>query len=158
MKYVVYWKKRVEGKIVDSGRNVCPNEEVLAATIQNLHIDPEYMRIRKNVEIKVFPYFEEGQMVLNIKTLQTRIVRSVITMDEMGFNVGKLIVYNNDNPAEVELQKNGYMPIIHEEWDMHNCVPFDWKKAHDEHYFQIGTEMGMNSKYAKIQAREMSEW
>lgn len=135
MKYVVYWRCQVEGKYVAYRKEICENAESLATTIQNLEIDPQYMCIREDIEIKVFPYFEEGQMALNTKTLQTRIVKSVITIDELGFNEGKLIVYNHDNPDEAELQKNGYMPRILEEWDIHDCIPVNWNVAHTEHNF-----------------------
>lgn len=85
-------------------------------------------------------------MVLNVKTLQTRIVRHA---DHL---FGTLEVYNTDNPYEVELQKNGYIPIISETWNIIDCIPVDLKKAREEHDFQFGTEMGTHPKYTEVQA------
>ena len=103
----------------------------------------------RSPEIRVFPYFEEGQMVLNIKTLQTRIVKAVMALEK-----GKLVVYNNDCPDEAELQEQGYVSIIPEEWNIRDCVPVNSKEARKEG-FQFGTEMGVHPKYSEMQAREM---
>lgn len=163
MKYVVFWRKRKSEQLVRKGicdredicdqTVICDNEESLATTIQNLQIDPQTMRKRKDkIEMSIFPYFEEGQMVLNTKTLQTRIIHYVVYED------GIVAVYNSDNPHEAELQKNGYMPLISETWNICDCVPVDFKKAREEHYFEFGTEMGEHPKYAQVKAREMESW
>jgi len=114
-----------------------------------LRIDLVTSSVHENVEIRVFPYFEEGQMVLNIKTLQTRIVKAVMALEK-----GKLVLYNNDCPDEAELQEQGYVSIIPEEWNIRDCVPVNSKEARKEG-FQFGTEMGVHPKYSEMQAREM---
>lgn len=151
MKYVVLWRENRPRELFTEV--ICKNEESLATTIQNLQIDPQTMRkYNKNLEIKVVPYFEVGQMALNTKTLQTRIVQYA---DHEG---GILDVYNHDNPYEAENQKNGYVPIIPERWNINDCIPVDFKKAREEHDFQFGTEMGVHSKYQQVQAREFEIW
>lgn len=146
MKYVVYSRFKTE---VPYLKTICDNEETLATTIQYLRIDLVTSSVHENVEIRVFPYFEEGQMVLNIKTLQTRIVKAVMALEK-----GKLVVYNNDCPDEAELQEQGYVSIIPEEWNIRECVPVNSKEARKEG-FQFGTEMGVHPKYSEMQAREM---
>ena len=146
MKYVVYLRFKTE---VPYLKTICDNEETLATTIQYLRIDLVTSSVHENVEIRVFPYFEEGQMVLNIKTLQTRIVKAVMAIEK-----GKLVVYNNDCPDEAELQEQGYVSIIPEEWNIRECVPVNSKEARKEG-FQFGTEMGVHPKYSEMQAREM---
>ena len=79
MKYVVYSRFKTE---VPYSKTICDNEETLATTIQYLRIDLVTSSVHENVEIRVFPYFEEGQMVLNIKTLQTRIVKAVMALEK----------------------------------------------------------------------------
>lgn len=146
MKYVVYSRFKTE---VPYLKTICDNEETLATTIQYLRIDLVTSSVHENVEIRVFPYFEEGQMILNIKTLQTRIVKAVMALEK-----GKLVVYNNDCPDEAELQEQGYVSIIPEEWNIRECVPVNSKEARKEG-FQFGTEMGVHPKYSEMQAREM---
>ena len=146
MKYVVYSRFKTE---VPYSKTICDNEETLATTIQYLRIDLVTSGVHENVEIRVFPYFEEGQMVLNIKTLQTRIVKAVMALEK-----GKLVLYNNDCPDEAELQEQGYVSIIPEEWNIRDCVPVNSKEARKEG-FQFGTEMGVHPKYSEMQAREM---
>ena len=146
MKYVVYSRFKTE---VPYSKTICDNEETLATTIQYLRIDLVTSSVHENVEIRVFPYFEEGQMVLNIKTLQTRIVKAVMALEK-----GKLVLYNNDCPDEAELQEQGYVSIIPEEWNIRDCVPVNSKEARKEG-FQFGTEMGVHPKYLEMQAREM---
>ncbi len=146
MKYVVYSRFKTE---VPYSKTICDNEETLATTIQYLRIDLVTSSVHENVEIRVFPYFEEGQMVLNIKTLQTRIVKAVMALEK-----GKLVVYDNDCPDEAELQEQGYVSIIPEEWNIRDCVPVNSKEARKEG-FQFGTEMGVHPKYSEMQAREM---
>ena len=146
MKYVVYSRFKTE---VTYSKTICDNEETLATNIQYLRIDLVTSSVHENVEIRVFPYFEEGQMVLNIKTLQTRIVKAVMALEK-----GKLVLYNNDCPDEAELQEQGYVSIIPEEWNIRDCVPVNSKEARKEG-FQFGTEMGVHHKYSEMQAREM---
>ena len=146
MKYVVYSRFKTE---VTYSKTICDNEETLATTIQYLRIDLVTSSVHENVEIRVFPYFEEGQMVLNIKTLQTRIVKAVMALEK-----GKLVLYNNDCPDEAELQEQGYVSIIPEEWNIRDCVSVNSKEARKEG-FQFGTEMGVHPKYSEMQAREM---
>ena len=146
MKYVVYSRFKTE---VPYSKTICDNEETLATTIQYLRIDLVTSSVHENVEIRVFPYFEEGQMVLNIKTLQTRLVKAVMALEK-----GKLVVYDNDCPDEAELQEQGYVSIIPEEWNIRDCVPVNSKEARKEG-FQFGTEMGVHPKYSEMQAREM---
>lgn len=151
MKYVVLWRENKPGQLFEEA--ICNSEESLATTIQNLQIDPQTMRkYEKELEIRALPYFEAGQMALNLKTLQTRIVRHANHYD------GFLSVYNHDNPNEAELQKNGYMPIISESWEIKDCIPVDFKKARDEHWFNFGTEMGVHPKYQQVRAREFEIW
>ena len=160
MKYIVFCRRR---KLVRKGicdredihniTEICDDEESLATTIQNLQIDFQTMRKHKDkIEMSIFPYFEEGQMVLNTKTLQTRIIHYVVYED------GIVAVYNSDNPYEAELQENGYMPIISETWNILDCIPIDFKKAREEHHFEFGTEMGVHPKYAQVQASEIESW
>ena len=152
MKYVIFWRE-IQQRINLFNKEICDSEESVAVTIQNLQINPQTMRKhRKELEIKVVPYFEAGQAVLNLKTFQTRIVRHADHLD------GSLEVYNTDNPHEVELQKNGYVPIIPETWNIIDCMPVDLKKAMEEHYFQFGTEMGKHPRYTEIQASEFETW
>ena len=146
MKYVVYSRFKTE---VPYSKTICDNEETLATTIQYLWIDLVTSSVHVNVAVRVFPYFEEGQMVLNIKTLQTRIVKAVMALEK-----GKLVVYDNDCPDEAELQEQGYVSIIPEEWNIRDCVPVNSKEARKEG-FQFGTEMGVHPKYSEMQAREM---
>lgn len=160
MRYIVFWRRSQSEQLVRKGicdredicdmTEICDNEESLATTIQNLQIDHQTtMKHRNKIEVTIFPYFEEGQMILNTKTLQTRIIHYVIYED------GVVSVYNHDNPHEAELQKNGYMPIISETWNICDCIPVDFKKAREEHCFQFGTEMGVHPKYAQVCAKEM---
>lgn len=164
MKYIVFYRRNKSEQLVKKGmcnsednvemtRIICDNEESLATTIQNLQIDPQTTcKYENKIEMSIYPYFEEGQMVLNIKTLQTRIIHYVV------YEEGIMAVYNHDNPHEAELQKNGYMPIISETWNICDCVPVDFKKAREEHWFQFGTEMGVHPKYSEAQIREMESW
>ena len=163
MKYIVFWRRSKSKQLVEKGicdsedivdmTEICDSEESLATTIQNLQIDCETMCKHKDkIEMSIFPYFEEGQIVLNIKTLQTRIIHYVIYED------GIVAVYNHDNPHEVELQKHGYMPVISETWNINDCIPVDINKVRENHNFQFGTEMGVHPKYAQVQAREMESW
>ena len=163
MKKNVFWRRRKSEQLVRKGicdredisdlTEICDDEESLATTIQNLQIDPQTMRKRKDkIEMSIFPYFEEGQMVLNTKTLQTRIIHYVVYED------GIVAVYNSDNPHEAELQKNGYMPIIYETWNVCDCIPVDFKKARKEHCFEFGTEMGVHPKYAQVKVSEIESW
>lgn len=64
------------------------------------------------------------------------------------------LYYNNDCPDEAELQEQGYVSIIPEEWNIRDCVPVNSKEARKEG-FQFGTEMGVHPKYSEMQAREM---
>lgn len=163
MKYIVFYRRRKSEQLVRKGicdredicdlTEICDDEESLATTIQNLQIDPETTRKYENkIEMSIYPYFEEGQMVLNTKTFQTRIIHYV------DYEEGIVAVYNHDNPHEAELQKNGYMPIIPETWNIRDCIPVDFKKAREKHWFQFGTEMGVHPKYARVKAREMESW
>lgn len=151
MKYVVLWRENKPEQLFSE--TICESEESVATTIQNLQIDSQTMcKIKRELKIKVVPYFEAGQMALNTKTLQTRIVRYANHYD------GILDVYNHDNPYEAELQQNGYMPIISESWKIDDCIPVDFKKAREEHCFQFGTEMGVNPKYREAQICELKSW
>ena len=154
MKYVVLWREsKPQQRFNLFNKEICNSEESVATTIQNLQINPQTMhKYGKELEIRVVPYFEVGQMVLNLKTLQTRIVKHA---DHL---VGTLEVYNTDNPYEAEFQKNGYMPIISETWNIIDCIPVDLKKAREEHDFQFGTEMGTHPKYTKVRTREFESW
>ena len=154
MKHVILWREnKPKERFNLFNEEICDSEESVATTIQNLQINPQTMhKYGKSLEIRVVPYFEADQMVLNLKTLQTRIVRHAKHLD------GTLEVYNTDNPYEAELQKNGYMPIISETWHIMDCIPVDFKKAREEHDFQFGTEMGTHPKYTEVQAREFESW
>jgi len=137
MKYIVFYRRRKSEQLVRKGicdredicdlTEICDDEESLATTIQNLQIDPETTRKYENkIEMSIYPYFEEGQRVLNTKTFQTRIIHYV------DYEEGIVAVYNHDNPHEAELQKNGYMPIIPETWNIRDCIPCRLQKSKRE--------------------------
>lgn len=152
MEYIVYWRSEPEHAYKEE---LCKDEEALATTIQNLRVNWYDLTQLNPLEMKVFPHFKPGQMVLNIKTLQTRIVKSV----QLPYGPNHtLVVYNHDLPEKAELQKWGYVPRIHEEWAISDCIPVDWKKARTEHNFQFGTAMGKHERYLEMEAREMSSW
>lgn len=152
VEYIVYW--RSEPKDVYK-EELCKDEETLAITIQNLRVNWNDMTQLNPLEMMVLPNFKSGQLVLNIKTLQTRIVKSV---QHSHWGNHTLVVYNHDCPDKAELQKYGYVPRIHEEWDIRDCVLVDWQKARTEHNFQFGTAMGKHERYLEMEAREMSSW
>ena len=145
MKYIVFERRNESKQLVK--KYICDSEESLVATIQNLQIDPKSNReYKKKNDIRVFPYFQEGQMILNLKTLQTRIVYHV------SYECGVICVYNYDTPNEVKLQRHENIPLISEIWMIKDCIPVDAKKAREEYNFQFGTEMGVHPQYAQIQA------
>ncbi len=160
MKYIVFYRRKKSEQLVKKGvcdredlcdlTEICDGEESLAAMIQNLQIDRQTQRKYKDkIIMSIYPYFEEGQMVLNTKTLQTRIIRYVDYED------GVISVYNSDNHHEAKLQKNGYMPIIPENWNICDCIPVNYQKASEENFFEFGTEMGVHPKYRQVQVREL---
>ena len=71
MEYIVYWRSEPKH---DYKEELYKDEESLATTIQNLRVNWDDMTQLNSLEMKVFPHFKPGQMVLNIQTLQTRIV------------------------------------------------------------------------------------
>lgn len=150
MKHVILWRENNPQKRFEPvNSEICNSEEAVAATLQSLQINPETMRRYVTpLEIRVTPYFEVGQMVLNLRTLQTRIVRYADHLN------GILGVYNTDLPYEANLQKKGNTPILPETWSMDNCIPIDLCTLLKDHTFQLGTEMGTNPNYAKVSSRE----
>lgn len=161
MQFVVLWRDN-NPKIKNLDRNgqekklyyeeICENEEALAAFIQRLQIEPKTRRrINKNIESHVYPYFKKGEMVLNIKTFETRIVLSVNCRE------GVVTVYNIDHPDGAKLQEIGYVPTLTENWSIEDCVPVDVKKVITEYGFKVGTEMGVHPEYSKLRPVEMEK-
>ncbi len=150
MKHVVFWRINDETKRFNlfSEPIIVDGEDSLAATIQNIKIDPQTGRnYEKDREIEVFPYFERDQMALNTKTCETRIVKKVC------YDEGILEIYNTDNPHKAELQKNGYIPYIFEVWDIKDCVPVDYTKARKNYNFEFETKMGKNPNFEDAEAK-----
>lgn len=149
MKFVVFYRRKEKD---ENGKTkfqlwqkvICESIESVAIIVQNLKVDFQYHGIRENVEIKVFPYIEEGCIVFNLKTAETRIVKSVNYINE--FDSATVTVYDTDDHNTAEMQKWGYMSYIQQTWKVEDCVPVMGEDRLQEEGFCFDSAMGKHPK------------
>lgn len=147
MKYIMFWRPR-GADVYDV--ELAENEEELVTIIQQKQINLQTME-KIEIETKIYPYLAEGYLVLNKRTLQTRIVR------RPEFIEGKVKLYNFDEPYKAENQKSGRIPLIPEEWDINDCIPIDSFEL-EKYDFRFGTPMGERERHPSCELREFLDW